>query len=210
MYSSIGIDSFKTEVLNGESITKELAAKQIKEEKYFRFPYNDLGSGAGQQRQAAAFLRSRGYIITPFTVHSKDWLFTQLYDYYKSHNMPADAERIGKAFIEKTLVYFDYIESLTSKNRPVMQIYLMHDNSLNADYLDKLIEALKKKGYRFITLDEAMTDPVYAQKDYYPEKGGISWVYRWIKNEKQRGELIKQEPDTHEIEAELEKIKQMK
>lgn len=210
MYSAIGIDSFMKEVLNGESITKELAAKQIKAEKYFRFPFNDLGANASQQQQAEEFLKSRGYTIIPFTVHSKDWLFTQLYEYYKSHNMQQDAERTAAAFIQKTLAYFDYIEHITSKKRPVTQIYLMHDNALNADYLDKLIDALKKKGYHFVTLDEALKDPAYAQKNYFRENGGISWVYRWIKDEKKRQALIKQEPDTHETEAELNKVKQLK
>lgn len=123
--------------------------------------------------------------------------------------MPADAARVGKAFVEKTLAYFEYIESITSMEtaRQARQIYLMHDNILNADYFIELIKALRQKGYSFITLDESMEDPLYALKDYYMEKPGISWVYRWIKDKQQRQALIEKGPNMHAFEEELEKLK---
>ena len=209
MYSEVGIDSFKTEILKGDAISKELANKQHKEEKYFRFPYNDLGKDEQQHKEAATFLKDHHYIITPFTVHSEDWLITSLYAYYKTHNMAADAARIGHASVTKTLEYFDYIESLTDKkeNRNVKQIYLMHDNLLNADYLPELVDSLKKKGYAFITLDQAMTDSIYQQTDYFMEQPGISWVYRWVKDKQLRETLIKNGPNTTEFEEELKRIK---
>lgn len=209
MYSVAGLDLFKTEIIKGETLTKELGKKYGKEEKYFRFPYNDLGNNEQEHKAVTDFLKNRKYILTPFTVHSDDWLVTELYEYYKNKGMSADAARIGDAFVKKTLDFFDYIETLTDKkqNRNVKQIYLMHDNVLNADYLDKLIAALKNKGYSFITLDEAMNDPVYSQTDYYTQKYGISWVYRWIKDEKLRLELMKKSPDTTQFEKELEQVK---
>jgi peptidoglycan-N-acetylglucosamine deacetylase len=56
-------------------------------------------------------------------------------------------------------------------------------------------------------LDEAMADPVYSQTDYYKERHGISWVYRWIKDEKLRKELMRKSPDTVEFEKELQSVK---
>ncbi|MEJ1237057.1 polysaccharide deacetylase family protein [Chryseolinea sp. T2] len=209
MYSKEGIDSFQIDVLQGEAITSPLAKRYGKGENYYRFPYNDLGKDAAQHKQAADFLKSRSYIITPYTVHSDDWLVTQLYEYYKSHGRGKDAERIGKTFIDFTLKNFDYIESITDQKlgRNVSQIYLMHDNLLNADYLDELLTALMKRGYSFITLDEAMKDPVYKQQDYYEQRFGVSWVYRWIKDEKLRMQLMRAAPDSEAFEKELSQLK---
>ncbi|MEO5977112.1 MAG: polysaccharide deacetylase family protein [Chryseolinea sp.] len=209
MYSTAGIDSFRSEILKGEVLSKQLSGRYHKKEKYFRFPYNDLGEDAKQHQEAESFLTSKGYIITPYTVHSDDWLVTELYEYYKQKNMMADAKRIGDAFIKVTLEYFDYIETLTDAKlkRNVKQIYLMHDNVLNADYMDKLVAALKKKGYSFITLDDAMSDPVYRQKDFYELKYGVSWVYRWIKDPAERKKLMRASPATTDIEKELELVK---
>lgn len=209
MYSMEGIDSFKTDVLQGEALSKPLARKYNKRVSYYRFPYNDLGSDAKQHAEAAGFLKARGYTITPYTVHSDDWLFTQLYEYYRKLGQTRDAERIGRAFVDFTLKNFDYIESITDKKlgRPVSQIYLMHDNLLNADYMHEILVALKARGYTFITLDEAMKDAVYQQRDYYEQKFGISWVYRWIKDPQQRMQLMRAQPDSNAIEKELEQVK---
>lgn len=205
MYSSEGIDSFRIDVLQGEAISKPLARKYNKRVSYYRFPYNDLGADATQHAQAAEFLKLRNYTITPYTVHSDDWLFTQLYEHYRNLGRTSDAERIGRAFVDFTLKNFDYIESITDTKlgRAVSQIYLMHDNLLNADYMDDILLALMARGYTFITLDEAMKDAVYRQPDYYEQKFGISWVYRWIKDPQQRMQLMRAQPDSEAIEKEL-------
>ena len=209
MYSEEGIDSFKIDVLQGEAISKPLALRHDKGETYYRFPYNDLGKDAHEHKLAVDYLDSRGYTVTPFTVHSDDWLVTQLYEHYKKAGRTKDAERVGREFVEFTLKNFDYMETLTDKKvgRNVSQIYLMHDNLLNADYLDDLLTALIKRGYTFISLDEAMKDPVYKQTDYYDQRHGISWVYRWIKDPQQRMQLMRGQPDSQAFEKELTQVK---
>ncbi|GAB3956531.1 hypothetical protein GCM10028805_46690 [Spirosoma harenae] len=209
MYSQVGIEPFKTEVIKGEAITAELAGKYNKSLTYFRFPYNDLGKDEKMHQEATDFLQSKKYIPVPYTVHSEDWLITQLYDYYVSHNQPKEAQRIGQQYVAKTLAYFDYIESLTDKqlNRDVKHIYLLHDNLLNADYLDDLVAALKRRGYGFCSLDEALKDPIYSQPDYYKERYGISWVYRWIGDTNKRKELMRKSPNEDEFEKELKSLK---
>jgi hypothetical protein len=41
---------------------------------------------------------------------------------------------------------------------------------------------------------------VYNKKNYYSKKWGISWMYRWIENDKERKEIMQTEPTTLEIE----------
>jgi hypothetical protein len=37
----------------------------------------------------------------------------------------------------------------------------------------------ERRGYRFITVDEALRDPAYALPDGYVGPMGISWIHRW-------------------------------
>src|SRR5262249_23459636 len=59
----------------------------------------------------------------------------------------------------------------------VKQIQLLHANELNADNWDQLIAVFKARGYRFITLEEALTDPIYR----FPEKylPTSDWLGQW-------------------------------
>jgi hypothetical protein len=63
--------------------------------------------------------------------------------------------------------------------RDIPQILLTHVNRLNADALPELLAWLQKRGYRFITLDQALGDPVYATPDLYVGTNGPSWLHRW-------------------------------
>ena len=80
-------------------------------------------------------------------------------------------------------------------NRPIPQILLIHANSINADFLGKLLSELKNRGYSFITLDEALKDNAYKSTDKYTGKGGISWLHRWALTQGKRGEFFKGEPE---------------
>ena len=42
-----------------------------------------------------------------------------------------------------------------------------------------VLAMLKKRGYRFISLEEALKDPAYQQPENYVEPGGVSWIQRW-------------------------------
>lgn len=207
-YSTTEINSFQKEIMNGESISRQLAKKYKKTIKYFRFPFNDLGKDSIQHSQINYFLQKNNYIITPFTIESSDWIYNTVYEYYLSEKDFKKAKEIGEAYLIKTLEYFDFFDSLAKEDyqRTINQIYLCHDNKLNADFLPQLINELKKRHYKFISLENALTDKVYQQKDRYFKKWGISWLYRWEASQKERIENMKKEPTTEIITELYEEI----
>lgn len=206
-YSTTGT-SFFADILKGASISSELAAYYNKPLHHFRFPYNDLGKDSLQQAAIDSFLTKQGYQSTPFTIESSDWLYNAVYQYYWEQENKEKAQEIGQQYITKTLAYFDFFETLALHDygRPVKHIYLCHDNLLNAHYLSSLIAQLKARNYQFISLDEALEDPIYQQTNYYHKKWGISWFYRWKAIHKERIQFLRQEPSTTEIEALYERL----
>jgi hypothetical protein len=38
---------------------------------------------------------------------------------------------------------------------------------------------MKKRGYTFITLEQALEDPAYRLPDTYAGPQGLSWLHRW-------------------------------
>ncbi len=76
---------------------------------------------------------------------------------------------------------FEYYETLSQKmfQREIPQILLLHVNLINADHLDTLAVMMKRRGYQFITLEEALADSTYQTPDNYVGNSGISWLIRW-------------------------------
>jgi peptidoglycan-N-acetylglucosamine deacetylase len=71
------------------------------------------------------------------------------------------------------------------------QVALLHANLLHADALDGLLALYARRGYRFVTLDEALRGPAYARPDPYVGRYGNSWLHRWARGE---GREVRWEP----------------
>lgn len=207
-YSDVGFDEFRKDIIKGEPLLKELAKKYEKPVNHFRFPYNDLGMDSLQQLKIDNLLKSRDYISTPFTVESADWMYNFIYRHYISEADFEKANEIGKMYVDATIDYFVFFDSLSLANygRKINQIFLCHDNTLNTVYLDKIIDSLNKMDFQFISIDEAMKDKVYQNKSFYHNSRGISWMYRWMKTDEIRREWMKNEPDITFIEELFEEL----
>lgn len=201
-YSEVGFEQFVMDIENGEKLLNELASKYQKTLIHFRFPYNDLGIDSLQKAKIDSALFMKNYVNSPFTVESSDWMFNYIYEYYLTQSRFKKAKEIGQLYVSKTIDYIHFFDSLSCEKygRSINQIYLCHDNTLNADYLSEIISELKKKKYTFITIDDALTDTVYQQENNYYKKWGISWLYRWMPAQTERVKWMRLEPDISSIE----------
>jgi peptidoglycan-N-acetylglucosamine deacetylase len=208
-YSEVGLDSFVKDMELGAALLEIMAGLQGKELRYFRFPYNDLGLDALQHQQIDSVLQRKNYINAPFTAESSDWMFNAIYEYHLARGEDEKAQAIGELYLHKTIDYIQFYDSISQSRfgRQISQIYLCHDNLLNAAYLPKILCELTKLGYKFISLDEALQDPAYRQKDLYAKKWGISWHYRWMTDQAERRAWMEREPNIDAVEAQFEQIK---
>jgi hypothetical protein len=63
--------------------------------------------------------------------------------------------------------------------RDIAEILLIHANRLNAEMAPKLLAMLKRRGYRFVLLEEALEDDAHRLPNEYAGKGGFFWIHRW-------------------------------
>ncbi len=88
---------------------------------------------------------------------------------------------ISKEYLSYMTRVIEHFEVLSTKflGYELKQILLLHANTLNADYLDQLIQIFRVRNYVFISLDEALNDPAYLLEDAVSTKG-LSWIHRWM------------------------------
>lgn len=63
-------------------------------------------------------------------------------------------------YMERTAAYYERL-SLTLLGREPRQVLLLDGNVLNADHLRSLAAMLQRRGYHFMSLDRALTDPAH-------------------------------------------------
>ena len=90
----------------------------------------------------------------------------------------------------------DYYESqslaLLGYNLP--QVLLAHANEINADTRVALVRGIRARGYRIVTLEDALRDPAYQRADAYTGRWGPSWLHRWAIGESRPKEFFAGEP----------------
>ena len=168
--------------------------------RYFRHPYLWTGLDLDTKLQLGNFLTTHDYTIAPVTIDNSDWIFASAYDKAFDKNDKKLMKRIGAAYVPYLEAKMDYWERQSNKlfDREIKQILLLHANFINSDYFDDIAAMLKKRSYKFITLEEALKDEAYRLPDTFVKRNGISWLHRWALA-KGRETVLSDEPKTPEF-----------
>jgi peptidoglycan/xylan/chitin deacetylase (PgdA/CDA1 family) len=175
------LKEFEDSVVQGESVTRLLLAQHNMKLRYFRHPYLDTGRDLQTRREAEAFLVQRGYRIAPVTLDAWDWMFATVYDDAKKRGDAPLQQEVVRSYLSYTTEVFSYFEKLSRDlvGYEPNQILLMHANQLEAEHIGDVLDLIRKRGYRFITLESALGDSVYALPDTYVGEEGSGWLEHW-------------------------------
>jgi len=179
--NQVGLKAWEEDVILGESVTRMLLGQRKMKLRYFRHPYLDTGRDLLTRREAEAFLVERGYRIAPITLDAWDWMFAGLYEDAKNRNDTGLQQQIVKEYLAYHDAVFAYSEQLSAKilGYEPKQILLLHASNLEADHIGELLDVLRKRGYRFITLEDALSDSAYSLPDTYVGEEGTGWIDHW-------------------------------
>ena len=176
-----GLKDFEDSVIQGESITRLLLTQHNRKLRYFRHPYLDTGRDLQTRREAEGFLVARGYRIAPVTLDAWDWNFAGIYDDARRRGDSALQQEIVRSYLSYHSEVFAYYEKLSKDliGYEPKQILLLHANFLEAEHIGELLDMIRKRGYRFITLEDALSDAVYSLPDTYVGEEGTGWLDHW-------------------------------
>lgn len=196
-------EKFEDELVKGEQITKKLLAAKGKQERYFRHPF--LNTGATPESKAAfdKIIAAHHYIVAPVTVDNSDYMFAAVYADAMKNNDQAMMKRVAEAYIPYMNAVLEFYErqSQSLLGYEMKQILLVHANPLNAEHFGEIIAMMKKRGYKFISLEEALRDKAYQLMDGYTGRYGTSWIQRWALTQKHQPTIqqFKEEPNVPEF-----------
>jgi peptidoglycan/xylan/chitin deacetylase (PgdA/CDA1 family) len=199
--SKVPLAEYQDDVIRGEVVTRALLQKRQLPLVYYRHPYLHTGPTPEVKLGFERFLGERGYKIAPFTIEHSDWMFAGVYARAAQRGdrkQMASLRASYLAHLERMCAWFEEL-SRDTFGREIPQILLTHVNRLNGDALPDVLALLQRRGYRFITLDEALADEAYRTPDEYVDRNGPSWLHRWRVSKKLPSRL-KDEPD---VPAEL-------
>jgi peptidoglycan/xylan/chitin deacetylase (PgdA/CDA1 family) len=195
---AVGLPAYQDDILRGERWLRPALAARGAAPRWFRHPYLRAGRSAEDKAALAIFLDTRGYRIAPVTVDTSDWIWAGAYRKALAAGDEATLARLRAGYVPYMLAKIDYFEAqsiaLLGYNLP--QVLLAHANEINAATWVALVDGIRARGYRIVTLEDALRDPAYARADAYTGRWGPSWLHRWAIGEKKPREFFTGEPAT--------------
>ena len=182
----VGLPAYEDAILRGERVLRPMLAKRHATPRWFRNPYLRAGMTDDDKAALGTFLADHGYRLAPVTVDGGEWVWAFAYERVLDGTVAvpdreAMLERLRLGYVPYMLNKIDYYEKQSQAllGYALPQVLLMHANELNGAAYAELIAGIRRRGYRFVTLDEAMCDPAYARPDGYYGRYGPSWLHRW-------------------------------
>jgi len=188
-FNELTIAEGEDQMVRGEAGFLPLMQAAGRTQKFLRFPMNHTGDTKEKHDAWAAFLAERGYRTAPCTIETEDWMFADAYGRMQVRHDKASMARLRADYLALTAARIDYFHKL---NRQVLgyeppHIMLFHDNQLNADVVEEILRLFEERKYRFVSLSEAESDPVYRAPETMITSYGPMWAYRWAR---ERGVMV--------------------
>ena len=183
-FNQLTVEQFEAEITRGDVVTRQLMKSHGPYQLYFRHPMTHTGDTREKKEAIEQFLAARGYKVTPHTIENSDYIFNVAYVAALQRQDAALANRLRESYLVFTVAAIEFAEKISPRifGREVPQTLLIHANDINADCLDEMLRRFEARGYKFVTLDQAMADPAYHTKDTWVGPTGPTWLWRWMKS----------------------------
>jgi beta-lactamase regulating signal transducer with metallopeptidase domain len=193
--------SFEEYVANTEknvAVAKKILDEKAVSLRYFSYPYLNTGKSVADRDRFESWLKTQGLRSVKYTIDNQEWIYSYAYDMARNDNDVRTMNEIRAAFLDYMSKMFDHYEAYSQEvfGRDVSQTMVLTPSRLVADSADELFGMIGKRGYQFVSMDEAQRDEAYKTPENFIGKAGISWFERW---QLARNKKLLEEPEVSEL-----------
>lgn len=161
--SRMTAEQFNAEIDRNEPLLRDLVGAQARRWKVFRYPYLREGPTLEIREAVRAHLRKKGYRIAEVTVDFHDWAWNPPYVRCLAQNDARALAAMQRSYLSEARQELQW-STRTAEDlfgRPIAHVLLLHVGAFDAVMLDALLSLYEDAGVHFISLEQAMEDPVY-------------------------------------------------
>jgi peptidoglycan/xylan/chitin deacetylase (PgdA/CDA1 family)/ketosteroid isomerase-like protein len=164
-YTRTGIDEYVADV---ERCREELAGflePYGKSVRFFRFPMLHEGNTPEKLDAMRDYLARTGQRNLPVTLDNQDWSYERPWVSARRDGDERAMRDVGEDYLAALRISIRHHERTGDRlfGRELPQILLLHANEVGAEHWDRLFTWLKETGHRFVSVDELLADPVFAE-----------------------------------------------
>ncbi len=141
---------------------------------WFRFPYLEEGDTLAKRDAVRQYLFAQHYRIAEVTLDFGDYLWNDVYARCAVRKDDAAIASLQTSYLATADEYITYSRTLSKRlyGRDIPYVLLLHVGAFDAKMLPRLIALFRERGFTFVTLPQAESDPVYSVDPKMPYPGG--------------------------------------
>lgn len=130
---------------------------------WLRYPFLAEGNTPEKRDGVRKFLADHGYRIADVTMSFGDYMWNEPYARCVAKNDTAAIAELEKAYLDAAAADADFRRAMAKQlfGHDIPYVLLMHVGAMDARMLPRLIKLYQDKGFSFITLRQAESDPFY-------------------------------------------------
>lgn len=130
---------------------------------WFRYPYLWEGDTLEKRRAVRSYLQSHGYRIAQVTMDFEDYAWNGAYARCRDKGDEESIAWLKQSYLNTAFEYLALDQKMAQQifQRDIKHVLLMHVGAFDALMLPEFLQQLKQRGFKFISLREAQSDPAY-------------------------------------------------
>jgi beta-lactamase regulating signal transducer with metallopeptidase domain len=190
-------EDYVSGVEKNEALARKILAEKNQSLRYFSYPFLNTGKNADERIRFEKLLAEKGLSPVKYTIDNQEWMYSYAYDMARNDNDISAMTEIRVAFVNYMSKMFDHYEAYSKEmfGRDIAQTMVLTPSRLVTDSADDLFGMIEKRGYKFVSMDEALADEAYKTPENFYGKSGISWFERW---QMASGKALRSEPEVSE------------
>jgi peptidoglycan-N-acetylglucosamine deacetylase len=178
--NAVSAESFLADVAVNEPVLELLSRGD--EWRWFRYPFLREGDGLDKRRTVRAKLLAAGYRIAHVTIDYEDYLWNSPYARCRARADQAAERWLRSSYLSIASAYLDADRQMAQLvfGRQISHVLLLHLGAFSENILPDLLQLLRDKGFRLVTLDEAQKDAAYQSDPDAPSRYGGTLLEQWL------------------------------
>jgi peptidoglycan/xylan/chitin deacetylase (PgdA/CDA1 family) len=155
------VEAFERDIAANEPVLRALMGKE--DWHWFRYPFLWEGETLEKRDAVRAYLKDHGYRVAQVTLDFEDYAWNAPYARCVEKNDQKSIEWLKSSYLDTAKQYIGLDQQLSQMlfGRDIKHVFLLHLGGFQTVMLPQLLDLLKQKGFRFVTLPEAESDPAY-------------------------------------------------
>ena len=188
-------EAFEREVDENEPVLELLVGKGV-DWHWLRYPFLHEGDTVEKRRAVRAYVQSHGYRVAQVTLDWEDYLWNSVYARCVARNDVQSIAWLKSSYLEIESSYLDLGRDLAKLvyGHDINHVLLLHLGAFSSTILPDAFDLMQKKGFTFVTLQEAESDPVYAGDPDVGSKYGGTLLELWVEAKKIKFPPVMEKP----------------